>query len=169
MGKEIAKISVSDRLLLRNARLSLREIEEETGIPAAEAGARLTALWDERDWRSALQDELVLIQDFEDITAEIRDKMRSVDDEFYADMANAAIRAMNSIGQRWDARRKLIEIDINQITAAQGVIFGQAFEIALWHIGDALMDKYEVPRAELRQLAMEGMKEAREKLKDYTV
>lgn len=171
MGQELEQQKpkkVSDKLLRKYARFSAREIEQKTGIPALEAMARIEEMLDEEDWLSDLRKEQLLIDEFQDIAEEIKDRMHSVDDEFFADMANSAIRAMNSIGQRWDAMRKVITIDINDITAAHGRIFGSAFDIALWHVVDILMEENpSIERARVRELVREGMLLADRKLKEY--
>lgn len=169
-GTEIEKpkLSVSNTLLLKHALLSLNEIEAKTGIPAIQAGQRITDLLDDRDWLSMRRKELLLIMDMQDLVNGAKDRLGDADNENYAKIANVALRGMNSIGQRLDAQRKLVEADINEITAAHGRIFGQAFDIALKHVITTLMaENPEIEQPHVRALVREGMALAEEKLQEY--
>lgn len=166
--KSEKKLSVSNTLLLRHANLSLHEIEQRTGIPAIEAGQRITELLDDRDWLSMRRQELLLISEMRNLVSDAKDRLEKADDDHYAQIANVALRGMNAIGARFDARRKLVEADITEITQAQGRIFGQAFDVALKHVIDSLMaENPAIEASHVRQLVREGMSKAEQKLEEY--
>lgn len=168
MGTDVKKLSVSNSLLLRYARLSLNEISEKTGFPPLEAAQRISDLLDNRDWLSSLRQERLLIIDMQEVVQNARERLENADDENYAPIANVVFRGMKEIGVRMDARRKLVEADINAITAAHGRIFGKAFDVALWHVLDVLMEENPgIEASHVRELVREGMHMAEEKLEEY--
>lgn len=171
MAGEIVKkedLSVSNRMLLSYARLSLNEIAEKTGFSPIEAGEKIDELLNNRNRLSMLQQEQLLIMDMQEIVDDARERLSEVSDEFYADIANAVIRAMSGIGTRMDAQRKLIDFNIDQISRAQASVFGQAFNVALWHVIDSLMIEHpDIEKSEVRVLVREGMKLAASSLHEH--
>jgi hypothetical protein len=121
--EERRKRSNTDRLLLTYARLSLLEIEEKTGVPAAEAGLRLNELLRARDHLSERQEERLLIIELGDLIDDVKTRMQGASNDNYADIANVALRGYEAIAKRFDARRKLTEADMAEITRAQGEMF----------------------------------------------
>lgn len=163
------RMTVSNKMLIANARLSPVEIQANTGIPALEAAEKITELLGNRNWLSAFQKEQLLIMDMEDVIADAKQRLANVGDEFYADIAAVVIRAMTGIGTRLDAQRKLVQFNIDEISRAQASVFGQAFDIALWHVVDKLMiENPQIDKSEVRQLVREGMKLAAAKLNEHT-
>lgn len=115
--------SNTDRLLLTYARLALSEIEEKTGIPASEAGLRLNELLRARDHLSERQEERLLIIELGDLIDDVKGRMSGANNDNYADIANVALRGYEAIAKRFDARRKLTEADMAEITRSQGEMF----------------------------------------------
>jgi hypothetical protein len=168
MGKDVEKKSVSNQLLLRYANLSLNEIAQRTGFTPIEAGQRIAQLLDDRDWLSMRQKELLLISQLEEIIDDSRDRLSATDDEHYAAMANVVLRGMKEVGNRMSEMRKMINIDINEITAAHARIFGNAFDVATDYMTDAILEMDHTPTdAEIRELKREGMLLAKERLEQY--
>ena len=122
-AEERAKRTNTDRLLLKYARRSLEEISEKTGLEPAEAAQRLEHLLRERDFLSERQQERLLIIELGDLVDSVRGRMESAGEDNYADIANVALRGYEAIAKRLDARRKLTEADISEITRAQGEMF----------------------------------------------
>ena len=112
-----------DRILLVNARKSPLEISEATGLPVDVAMARLYELLRSRDHFSERQEERLLIIEMGDLIDEVRDRMTAANDDNFADIANVALRGYEAISKRLDARRKLTQADISEITRAQGEMF----------------------------------------------
>lgn len=164
-----ADLSVSNRMLLSYAHLSLNEIAEKTGFDAVEAGEKLYELLNNRDHLSALQLEQLLIMDMQEIIDDAKLRLFGVSDEFYADIAAVVVRAMSGIGTRLDAQRKLLKFNIDEISRARASVFGQAFNVALWHVVDALMVEHpDIDKSEVRVLVREGMKLAAVSLQEHT-
>lgn len=165
-GKKVQRTN-SAAILIRNAHLSPNEIAEATGFDPIEAMQRLQELLDSRDWLSQRRQEQLLIIEMQDLIQDARDRLANADDEHYAAMANVVLRGMKEVGLRMDARRKLIDMDINQITAAHGQLFGSAFDVALKHIVGTLVEENPVIEpARVRELQREGMLLARAKLEE---
>jgi len=121
--EERRRRSNMDQILLKNARLSPQEISDRSGMPVDDAMGRLYELLRSRDHLTDRQEERLLIIEMGDLIDEMRMRASSANDDNYADIANAALRGYDSIAKRLDARRKLSEIDISEITRAQGEMF----------------------------------------------
>jgi hypothetical protein len=121
--EERKRRSNMDQILLKNARLSPSEISERSGMPVDAAMSRLYDLLRTRDHLTDRQEERLLIIEMGDLIDEMRVRASGANDDNYADIANAALRGYDSIAKRLDARRKLSEIDISEITRAQGEMF----------------------------------------------
>lgn len=112
-----------DQMLLKNARLSPQEIAERTGLPVDRAMSRLYELLRTRDHLTDRQEERLLIIEMGELIDNIKGRMDSAPDQFYGDIAAVALRSYEAIAKRLDARRKLAELDISEITRAQGELF----------------------------------------------
>lgn len=120
---ERRKRSNMDQMLLKNARLSPQEISERTGMPVDRAMERLYELLRTRDHLTDRQEERLLIIEMGDLIDDIKNRMESAPDQFYGDIAAVSLRAYEAIAKRLDARRKLNELDLSEITRAQGEMF----------------------------------------------
>lgn len=125
------KRTASEQLLLRYARLSPEEIQDKTGIPAHEAMSRLAEILRTRDWMTDRMEERLLLIEMSDLISDVRDRMDSAAPEFFADIANVALRGYEAVSKRLDARRKLTEEDIAEISRAQGEMMMEAIRIAI--------------------------------------
>jgi hypothetical protein len=160
---EVARRSISNEMLIKYADLSPNEIAEKTGFTPLEAAKRLTDLLGSRDWLSDRLEERKLIIQMQDVVRDTQERLSNASDDNYAAIANVVLRGLNSIGARFDSRRKLTEVDINEITAAQARTFGRAFDAALNHIIDGLEKDYpELDMMRVGQLQREGMQKAKE-------
>lgn len=167
MGKELVRTN-SESLLIRYAHLSGREIEEKTGIPAIEALQKINDLLDSRDWLTVRREERLLIIEMQDLIHSARDRLEHASEDNYAAIANVALRGFKEIGLRYDQRRKNLDIDISEITAAQAHVFGGAYDTSLSHLIDSMMIAHpELERAEMMQYAREGLVLARKKLGEF--
>lgn len=168
-GKELEtteKPSISIKMLLDYADYSPNEIAKKTGFAPIEVVQRLHEfLGDSENWLSLRQKELVLIHQMQEVLRDARTRMQYASDEDYAPILNAVVRGMKTIGERFDAQRKAVEIDINEITRAQSRIFGQAFDHA-WDIGIELLRETHptITDDEVREAKKLGMIAARKKL-----
>lgn len=121
--EERRKRTNMDRMILKHARLSLEEISQKVNLPPEVVGERLDAILRARDFLTERQEERLLIIEMGDLVDEVRVRMSGAADDNYADIANVALRGYEAISKRLDARRKLTEADISEITRAQGEMF----------------------------------------------
>lgn len=121
--EERAKRTNIDKMILKHARLSIEEISERVGISPAQVDERLSHLLRTRDHLTDRQEERLLIIEMGELIDDMRNRMYSTQDQFFADIANVTLRAYEAIAKRLDARRKITEVDIQEITRAQGEMF----------------------------------------------
>lgn len=159
--------TISIQMLLDWADYSPNEISKKTGFTPLEVAQRLTDFLADSDWLTLRQKELVLIHQMQNIIRNAQKKLAYVGEENYGPILNAVIRGMKTIGERFDAQRKAIEIDINEITHAQSRIYGQSFDHA-WDVGmDLLRETHpEITDEEVRAVKKAGMIAARKKLEE---
>jgi hypothetical protein len=148
MGSELSNRSAVDGKLLSLARKSPDEIAELTGLDARFVAERISQLLESRDWLSDRQQERLLLEEIADLKDLVMDRVRFADEKDFAGVANVALRSMKLISERLDARKKLVDQDIQSITAAQARIFGRAFDLALTHVVCSFKALEEVPEDE---------------------
>lgn len=127
--------SAMDARLLSLARRSPVEIAELTGLDAGFVAERVSELLASRDWLSDRQQERLLLEEVTELKDLVMDALRQSGDagEFVA-TASVALRTLKLIGERLDSRRRLVDADIGEITAAQARLFGRAFDKALEYV-----------------------------------
>ena len=114
-----------------------------------------------RDWLSDRQQERLLLEEIADLKDMIMERVRFADEKDFAGVANVALRTLKLISERLDARRKIVEQDINEISAAQARLFGKAFDLALGYVVDSFKALEEVPAEEdVDVIVREGLKRA---------
>jgi len=123
-----------DEKLLSLARKSPVEIAEATGLEPGYIAERIAYLLDSKDWLTDRQEERLLLIE----AASLKDKAFGMLDEVemkdFASVANVVLKSLRLVSDRLDARRKLVDDDIQKITAAHAKIFAQAFDAALQYI-----------------------------------
>lgn len=159
------KRSHTTQILLQNARLSPIEIEDKTGIPADEAAARLTELLQSRDWMTDRMEERLLLIEMGDFVTEVRERQKNASEENFALIAGVTLRAYREIANRLDARRRLTDQDISEISAAQGRLMMELIKLALDISADrVVMNHPEIP--ELREELQDAFRDALPRAKD---
>lgn len=138
MGSELVNRSAIDAKLLSLARKSPQEISDLTGLDAKFVAERISQLLESRDWLSDRQQERLLLEEIADLKDLVMERVKFADEKDFAGVANVALRTLKLISERLDARRKLVDADIESITAAQARVFGRAFNLALEHVVDVL-------------------------------
>jgi len=150
-----------DEKLLSLARKSPTEIAEATGLDAGFVAERIAYLLDSKDWLTDRQEErLILIE-----AATLKDKafgmLEDVGPQEFAGVANVVLKTLRLVSERLDARRKLVDDDIQKITAAHAKIFAQAFDSALQYIISGFKAFDGVPSDEdVDDLVEQGLKRA---------
>ena len=166
MGSELStNRSAIDAKLLSYARKSPEEIAELTGLDAKFVASRISELLESRDWLSDRQQERLLLEEIADLKDLVMERVRFADEKDFAGVANVALRTLKLISERLDARKKLVEQDINEISAAQARVFGKAFDLALGYVVDSFKSFDEVPDdEEIDIIVRDGLKKAAKSL-----
>lgn len=142
--------SAVDAKLLSMARRSPQEIADATGLDARFVAERISFLLESRDWLSDRQQERLLLEEVAELKDLVMDAVRSSGDgRDFAATASVALRTLKLVGERLDSRRRLVEADINEITAAQARMFGRAFDRALSYLVERFKGVDELPEPEL--------------------
>ena len=142
--------SAVDVKLLSMARRSPQEIADATGLDARFVAERISFLLESRDWLSDRQQERLLLEEVAELKDLVMDALRSSGDvKDFAATASVALRTLKLVGERLDSRRKLVEADINEITAAQARMFGRAFDRALSFVVDKFKAVEVLPDSEV--------------------
>ena len=165
MGSELTNRSAIDGKLLSLARKSPEEIAELTGLDAKFVASRISELLESRDWLSDRQQERLLLEEIADLKDMVMDRVRFADEKDFAGIANVALRTLKLISERLDSRRKLVDADINEITAAQARVFGQAFDAALSYVVESFKSLDEIPDDDdIDIIVRDGLKQAAKSL-----
>jgi hypothetical protein len=157
---ELERTNLDDRLLSL-ARKSPAEIAEATGLEPGYIAERIAYLLDSKDWLTDRQEERLLLIE----AASLKDKAFGMLDEVegrdFASVANVVLKSLKLVSERLDARRKLVDDDIQKITAAHAKIFAQAFDAALQYIIAGFKAFEGVPEDEdVDDLVEQGLKRA---------
>ena len=157
---ELERTNLDERLLSL-ARKSPAEIAEATGLEPGYIAERIAYLLDSKDWLTDRQEERLLLIE----AASLKDKafgmLDEVDMKDFASVANVVLKSLRLVSDRLDARRKLVDDDIQKITAAHAKIFAQAFDAALQYIIAGFKAFEGVPSDEdVDDLVEQGLKRA---------
>lgn len=162
--------SALDERLLANARKSLREISEITGLPVEELAERFSVLFEERGWLTERQEERLLLIELADMLQDGRAMLKKAQIEDYASIYRAILANMTLMAQRMDQRRKLVDDDINRITHANARQFGAAYDVAMRHVVASLRATHpDITDEEIEQYSIEGLQKAKRALDKVTL
>ena len=131
-------VSALDRKFLLHARKPFVEVGLMFGVAPEFVAERLNILLSSEGVLSDRQEERLLLLEVSDLKDEVLKRLRDVEDRDFAAVANVALRALKTIGERLDSRRKLVDADLQSIGEAQAKLFGRAFDKALSHIVQTL-------------------------------
>jgi hypothetical protein len=171
MSGEVESVSRSrsalDERLLRLAHLSPVEIGELTGLDAGVVASRVAGLLESRDWLSDRMEERLLLSEVALLKDRAFAALDGVEGSEFAQVANVVLRSMKLVGERLDARRKLVDADIDRIVGAQAELFGRAFDLALSHVVGVLGDG--VDREVVDAVVVDGLRLAAAELDKHVV
>ena len=150
-----------DGKLLSLARRSPVEIAELTGLEPGYVAERIAHLLDAKDWLTDRQEERLLLIE----AASLKDKafgmLDEVESKDFSSVANVVLKSLRLVSDRLDARRKLVDSDIEKITSAHAKIFATAFDAALQYIISGFKAFEGVPSDdEVDDLVEQGLKRA---------
>jgi len=123
-----------DERLLSLARRSPAEIAELTGLDAGFVAERVAYLLDSKDWLTDRQEERLLLIEAASLKDRAFAMLEDVGPQEFAGVANVVLKSLRLVSERLDARRRLVDSDIEKITAAHAKVFAQAFDAALQFI-----------------------------------
>ena len=150
-----------DEKLLSLARKSPQEIADLTGLEPKYIAERLAYLLDSKDWLNDRQEERLLLIEAAALKDRAFSMLQDVGPQEFAGVANVVLKSLRLVSERLDARRKLVDDDIQKITAAHAKIFAQAFDVALAYIVAGFKAFEGVPSdEEVDDLVEQGLKRA---------
>ncbi|MGA1465171.1 MAG: hypothetical protein ACO363_05515, partial [Balneolaceae bacterium] len=120
-----------DEKLLSLARKSPVEIAEATGLEPGYVAERIAYLLDSKDWLTDRQEERLLLIEAGSLKDKAFSMLEDVGPQEFAGVANVVLKSLRLVSERLDARRKLVDSDIERITAAHAKVFAEAFDSAL--------------------------------------
>jgi len=128
----LAESPALNKLLMKNARKSFKDIEAITGVPATEVAERLSALLDNRSWRDDLMEEKLLLAEVGMLVDDIRERMSNsfVEDEGWASMARVQLQAIKTLMEQMEKRRKAVDGKLSLVTLMQAQLMAEAIKIA---------------------------------------
>ena len=150
-----------DEKLLSLARKSPQEIADLTGLEPKYIAERIAYLLDSKDWLNDRQEERLLLIEAAALKDRAFSMLQDVGPQEFAGVANVVLKSLRLVSERLDARRKLVDSDIQKITAAHAKIFAQAFDVALAYIVAGFKAFEGVPSdEEVDDLVEQGLKRA---------
>jgi len=150
-----------DEKLLSLARRSPAEIAEVTGLEAGYVAERIAYLLDSKDWLTDRQEERLLLIEAGALKDKAFGMLEDVGPQEFAGVANVVLKSLRLVSERLDARRKLVDSDIERITAAHAKVFAEAFDSALRFIVAGFKAFEGVPSDdEVDDLVEQGLKRA---------
>jgi hypothetical protein len=164
---DVEKSSLDEKLLLL-ARRSPAEIAELTGLDAGYVAERVSFLLDSKDWLSDRQEERLLLVEAGGLKDKAFAMLDGVGPQEFAGVANVVLKSLRLVSERLDARRKLVDSDIDRITAAHAKMFAEAFDAALRFIVAGFKAFDGVPSdADVDDLVEQGLRRAEGVLNEH--
>jgi len=154
-------LSVIDEVLLRAAAggKSGDEIEQATGIPAAQALEKVKQILSSRDvWTEMEQRQLLLAE-----LHELKDSLRTqAIDGQDPEAARVLLRTLETIGKRLDSQQTVLDENMLKLTHFQQKILLRAMDAALSFAKKELAERYpQMPSHELEDLIADGLQRAK--------
>ena len=150
-----------DEKLLSLARKSPVEIAEATGLDSKYVAERIAYLLDSKDWLTDRQEERLLLIEAGSLKDKAFGMLEDVGPQEFAGVANVVLKSLRLVSERLDARRKLVDDDLDRISAAHAKLFAQAFDAALAYIVAGFKAFEGVPSDdEVDDLVEQGLKRA---------
>ncbi len=147
-----------DRLLLANAKKSLAEISELTGLSEADAAARLSQLYEDKGALYDLYRERQLIEELYDIYDEVKTKAANAAERNAAGLYNALRQIMTVMFEKLDKARARNSADITTINEAHAKIMFMAIHLAFDKAVFELQKRYpEIDEDELESIMLDAL------------
>lgn len=133
-----------NKMLLKHARRSPEEIQEITGIPAAEVGERINKLLSTTTIQDDLMEEKLLLAEMGLLVGGVRERMSrsSLDDEAWASMARVQLAGLKTLMEQLDKRRKIIDGHLALVSQNQAALMIEAYFLARDIAIKSIKEKY---------------------------
>jgi len=161
-------VSLLDETLIKAAASgkSGDEMEQLTGIPAAQAVLHVKQLLSNRDIWSEIERRQLLLFELNELKDSLSQRAIEMRDE---DSARLLLKVLQEIGRRLDSERESLDVDIIKLNEYQQRIMLRAMDAALNFAKGELKVRYpEVDKDELDELIMEGLVRAKGELEAET-
>lgn len=161
-------VSLLDETLIKAAASgkSGDEMEQLTGIPAAQAVLHVKQLLSNRDIWSEIERRQLLLFELNELKDSLSQRAIEMRDE---DSARLLLKVLQEIGRRLDSEKERLDVDIIKLSEYQQRVMLKAMDAALNFAKDQLAERHpEVPKEELDELIMEGLVKARYELEAET-
>lgn len=155
------EVSLLDETLIRAAAAgkSGDEMEQLTGVPAAQAVLHVKQILSRRDIWSEVERRQLLLHELNDLKESLTDRAVQLQDD---DSARLLLKVLQEIGKRLDSERTQLDIDVIKLTEYQERILLRAMDSALNFAKGELAERYpEVDKNELDELVGQGLLKAK--------
>lgn len=158
------EVSLLDETLIRAAASgkSGEEMEQLTGVPAAQAVLHVKQLLSRRDIWNEVERRQLLLHELNELKQSLSDAAITMRDE---DSAKLLLKVLQEIGKRLDSERTRLDTDIIKLSEYQEKVLLRAMDAALGFAKKELSQRYPlVPKEELDELVIEGLVRAKAEL-----
>lgn len=158
------EVSLLDETLIRAAASgkSGEEMEQLTGVPAAQAVLHVKQLLSRRDIWNEVERRQLLLHELNELKQSLSDAAITMRDE---DSAKLLLKVLQEIGKRLDSERTKLDTDIIKLSEYQEKVLLRAMDAALGFAKKELSQRYPlVPKEELDELVIEGLVRAKAEL-----
>lgn len=156
-----------DRLLLANAKKSLTELTELTGLPEADVAQRLSQLYESKGALTDLYRERVLIEELYELYDEIRDKAKNAAERNAAGLYNALRQVIIVMFERLEKARARNADDLATVNEAHARVMFAAIQLAFEKSVFELQKRYpDIEEGELEKIILESLPIAMQSISD---
>lgn len=155
------EVSLLDETLIKAAAAgkSADEMEQLTGVPAAQAVLHVKTLLSRRDIWNEVERRQLLLHELNELKDSLSDRAIAMQDE---DSARLLLKVLQEIGRRLDQERGRLEIDVIKLGEYQQRILLRAMDSALDFAKAELAQNHpEIKREELDELITQGLLKAK--------
>lgn len=130
--------------LLEHADNPISDTAKELGLSVEEVAVRYSRMFEDRDWMSALMKEQLLIIRLEDMLNDAQKQFKDAESVTeYATMMRAVLAGMKLVADRFDARKRLGETDMQKLSKYQSKMISAAITKAMDMSAADISEEYD--------------------------
>lgn len=151
------EVSLLDETLIRAAAAgkSGEEMQDLTGIPAAQAVMHVKNLLGRRDIWTEIERRQLLLTELQELKESLSQNAVEYKDQ---DSAKLLLKVLQEIGKRLDTERSKLDVDLLKLNEYQQRVLMRAMDLALNFTKKELRERYpQVSASELDGLVAEGL------------